>query len=180
MFGLGNPGSLYQDSRHNIGIACLKLLAKRHAFDLEERRRWAVLRRGQFQGIPVVLAQSRTYMNKSGVAVHYVLRHLGAPSHALLVITDDMDLPLGRLRIRKAGGSGGHNGLSSIVAELGTQHFPRLRVGIGRPSVDAVGHVLGRFLPEEASAVHNALEQAADAVETCIKDGVELTMNRYN
>ena len=178
--GLGNPGKRYERNRHNVGFHCVDLLAARHGISLGDRRAHAVLGQGGLDGASVVLAKPRTYMNRSGVAAVYLAQRFGVrPSH-LLVVTDDMDLPLGTLRLRAAGGSGGQNGLNSIIEELGTQDFPRLRIGIGRPLGGAVQHVLSSFSAEEDEAVREVLGRAADVVEACMADGVETAMNRFN
>jgi PTH1 family peptidyl-tRNA hydrolase len=142
----------------------------------------AALRIGAARG---VLAKPLTWMNRSGVAARALVDALGGPPvERLLVIVDDLDLPLARLRFRAAGGDGGHNGLRSLIAELGSESFPRLRLGIGRPAADARGevvdHVLDAFRPDEEEAVADLVERARQGVEVCVAEGVEAAMNRFN
>ncbi len=180
--GLGNPGREYRGSRHNVGFRCLELLARRHGISLADRRRWTVAGRGDVEGWPVLLAKPRTFMNESGRAVRYLRdRYAVAPSR-LLVIADDMDLPLGKLRLRASGGAGGHRGLESIAAELASQDYARLRVGIGRPdgNTDAIAHVLSRFSSAEERLLAEAVERAVETVEVFLAEGVQEAMNRFN
>lgn len=180
LMGLGNPGDKYTRTRHNIGFRCVDALAEHAGIRLNDKRQHAELGQGTLAGTRVVLAKPRTFMNNSGIAARYLADRFGVKPERVLVILDDMDLPLGTLRLRKAGGSGGHNGLKSINAELGTQDYPRLRIGIGRPAYDAIAHVLATFSPEEETAVNEVLQQAAEAVEACVEHGVDLAMSRYN
>lgn len=181
LLGLGNPGRAYARSRHNVGFECVSALAKKHNIPLEQRRRHVATGEGSIGGVEVVLAKPRTYMNMSGLAARYLLARYNTTSVSLLVIHDDMELPLGKLRIRPRGSSGGHNGLNSIIAELGTQEFPRLRIGIGRPQTqDAVSFVLGSFAREEVKAIKAAIDQATEAVEWILEHGLESAMNRFN
>lgn len=187
--GLGNPGSRYAQTRHNIGFNVVDRLCQRWGLIPKEERRF----QGEFaEGAVPRLGRVRvlkplTYMNESGRAIRAVLDWYKLPPESVLVIYDDLDLPLGRLRLRLSGSAGGHNGMKSAIAHLGTQQFPRLRVGIGRAVApgaerreETVSHVLGRFQPSEQRLVDELLTLVADAVDTCLKDGVELAMNRYN
>ena len=178
--GLGNPGREYAGSRHNVGFQCVELLARRHQVRLNDRRSRVVLGQGIIRERPVVIAKPRTYVNASGAAIRYLATRFGTGPEMLLVITDDMDLPLGKLRLRASGGSGGHNGLSSIIDEVESEAFPRLRIGIGRPVGGAVEHVLGPFTRGEETQMASILDQAAEAVEAWLEDGVEAAMNRFN
>jgi PTH1 family peptidyl-tRNA hydrolase len=178
--GLGNPGREHAQSRHNVGFRCVDLLAERHTVRLTDRRAHVIIGQGAMGGRPIVAAKPRTYVNASGIAVRYLAQRFGASHDKVLIVTDDMDLPMGQLRLRASGGSGGHHGLDSIIAELGTQSFPRLRVGIGRPQGEAVEHVLGPFSRDEEMLLAQALERAADAVEAWVAEGVEAAMNRFN
>ena len=181
VIGLGNPGRAYAHSRHNVGFWCVDRVARRYGIRLEQRRRHAVLGQGSIMEKEVVLAKSRTYMNRSGVAARYLLDRHHVSAEALLVVYDDMDLPLGTLRLRAQGSSAGHNGIKSIIAELGTQQFPRLRIGVGRPQgQDAVSFVLGRFNSKEMKGVNEALDQAIEAVGWVAQHGLESAMDRYN
>ena len=147
--GLGNPGDRYRDTRHNVGFRCVDRIAGDHAIELSRRQRRALIGEGVIDGHPVVVARPRTFVNRSGEAVAYLLTRYAATSDRLLVVYDDMDLPLGKLRLRPSGSAGGHNGIKSIIDAVGTREFPRLRIGIGRPAggVDQVGHVLGTMPP---------------------------------
>ena len=180
VLGLGNPGAQYEGTRHNVGFRCVDLLAKECGVTLNERRKLAVLGQGRVEGSEAALAKPRTYVNRSGEAAAYLRQRFGAPLSRMLVVLDDMDLPLGRIRIRPSGGSGGHNGLNSINASLGNQDYPRLRIGVGRPESDAIAHVLGGFSPGEQEAVDAALAQAVEAVKIIIASGVDAAMNEYN
>lgn len=181
ILGLGNPGRTYVRSRHNVGFLNVRRFARRHGIRLNLRRRHALIGAGSVMGENVVLAQSRTYMNLSGIAARYLLSHYRIIPDALLVIHDDMDLPLGKLRLSGQGGSGGHKGIGSIISELGTQQFPRLRIGIGRPGEqDSASFVLGDFAAEEQNVVTRAVDLAVEAVTWILEHGLESAMNRYN
>ncbi len=181
ILGLGNPGRSYAGSRHNVGSEVVDLLAKEHGIQLGERRRYAVVGRGVIMGEDVVLARSRTYMNLSGTAAKYLVDRYHISPARLLVVYDDMDLPVGWLRIRERGGSAGHNGIKSIIEELGTQEFPHLRIGVGHPDEqDSIGHVLGAFTPDESKAVRKTVARAAEAISYISEHGIERTMNTYN
>ena len=131
--GLGNPGPKYAGTRHNAGFMCVDLLAERAGIALNDKRRAALLGEGRLAGRRIVLVKPRTFMNVSGEAVRYAIDRYRVRAEAVLIVLDDLDLPLGRIRMRASGGSGGHNGLNSINASLGTQDYARLRIGIGRP-----------------------------------------------
>lgn len=178
--GLGNPGTRYAGTRHNIGFMVVDALAARHGITLSDRREHAALGQGAMGGARVVLAKPRTFVNNSGVAVRYLCQRFHVPLTRLLIVLDDMDLPAGRLRLRASGSSGGHNGLNSITAVLGSQDYARLRVGIGRPGFEAIPHVLGRFAPEEAPLIAETIDRASEAVEACVLHGVSHAMNTFN
>lgn len=181
--GLGNVGRTFQHSRHNVGFECVDLLALRWGIRLSERRAKAVLGQGQPAGKPpLVLAKLRTYMNNSGAAAAYLLARFHVAPRDLVVIHDDMDLPLGRIRIRAGGGAAGHRGIESIMSTLATQRFLRLRVGIGRPpeGVEGVEFVLARFSVEEGPVIERAVQGVADAVDCLLEEGIQAAMNRFN
>lgn len=181
--GLGNPGEEYVGTRHNIGFACLNLLARRHGLDFRAKRSQARLAEGQIAGQRVVLARPFTYMNLSGHAVSGLRGWYKIdPVEALLVIYDDIDLPFGKLRLRQRGSAGTHNGMKSIIGQLGSQEFPRVRVGIGKPPPrwDLKAYVLGRFSPEEQHELPTVCAQVADAIELTLREGFIAAMNRYN
>jgi PTH1 family peptidyl-tRNA hydrolase len=179
--GLGNPGKQYEQTRHNVGWMVLDRIADRAGLGGRVKARDAsAVVIGRVDGLDLVLAKPTTYMNLSGVAVRKLLARERAPKSEMLVIVDDFALPLGRLRMRGEGSAGGHNGLRSIIAELGTQDFSRLRVGIGEPGRSSVDHVLSRFTPDEQKDVDAVLDAAADAVLAWAREGVDRTANRWN
>jgi PTH1 family peptidyl-tRNA hydrolase len=179
--GLGNPGSQYAGTRHNIGWLVLDRLAERAGWIGRGRQRDASnVVMGRYRGLDLVLAKPLTYMNDSGLAVRKILAREHAPLPDLLVVADDFALPFGKLRFRESGGHGGHNGLRSIVDELGTEKFSRLRVGIGDPVRNARDHVLSRFEPDETQRLDELIDAAADAVEGWARDGTSRAANRFN
>jgi PTH1 family peptidyl-tRNA hydrolase len=185
--GLGNPGAKYDRTRHNIGFEAVDALARNWNISLVENRKF----QGMFgEGIAVGgqkvrLLKPLTYMNNSGQAIRAAVDWYKIAPEAVLIIYDEMDLPVGRLRIRLSGSAAGHNGMKSAIAHLGTQNFPRLRIGVGKakdthPDKDTVSHVLGRFSPEETSLIAEVLHWTVGAVECSLKQGVERAMNLYN
>jgi len=179
--GLGNPGRQYEETRHNVGWMVLDRLADRAGVaGRVKARNAAAIVRGRIGDVDLLLAKPTTYMNLSGVAVRKLLAGERRPLKDMLVVVDDMDLPLGRLRLRERGSAGTHNGLRSIVGELGSQDFARLRVGIGGHAGSATGHVLSRFAADESALVEQVLDAAADAVETWARDGAARAANRWN
>jgi PTH1 family peptidyl-tRNA hydrolase len=179
--GLGNPGSRYAKTRHNMGWLVLDRLAERTgAVGRAKARDGAASVRGRLGDIELVLVKPTTYMNLSGPAVRKVLARERVPLEDMLVVLDEMSLPFGRLRMRERGSAGGHNGLRSIIGELGTEDFARLRVGIGAPKQDAVEHVLGDFAHAEQRHLDVVLDAAADAVEMWARAGASAAANRWN
>ena len=194
MVGLGNPGKRYATTRHNVGFMVLDRLAEE--LDCSFRRRWRFSAEVAEAAVPeagrVFLAKPRTYMNRSGVAVGALMRWLKIGPGEMLVVIDDADLPLGQIRLRGSGGSGGHNGLRSIIESLGgDEGFARLRVGIGRPSPgteagepprggDITGHVLGAFVAAETKVAEQASATAVKAIQCCLRRGLEEAMNQFN
>ena len=179
--GLGNPGRRYRGTRHNVGWDVIARLAARAGIRVNEDEGFAEVGRGTIGTRRVLLARPYTYVNVSGEAVRDLRRRHRLRPEDILIIVDDIDLPLGRLRLRAGGSAGGHNGLKSIIEALGTTEFPRLRVGIGRPphGVEAADFVLTRFTEEERM-VHETLERAAEAVELAVTEGLPAAMNRVN
>jgi PTH1 family peptidyl-tRNA hydrolase len=180
--GLGNPGERYARSRHNIGFRCLDAIARANGITFERKAK-AALGQGVVAGENVLLVKPRTFMNGSGEAIAPLLHFYQIPAEELIVVYDDMDLPLGKMRIREKGSAGGHNGMRSIIANVGSESFPRLRVGIGRPEtagVNAIRHVLGEFTRDEDEAIERAVAQVKDAIEVMLKEGVSKAMNRFN
>ena len=203
--GLGNPGREYQNTRHNVGFMLVNLLAQRQAppalpakkpglfgrrgaaaapapVAFTKREGKALTARITLAGQPVLLAKPQTYMNLSGEAVRALVNFYQVPTERLLVAFDEIDLPLGTLRLRPEGGSAGHNGMRSIIEQLGTEKVPRLRIGVGRPSGSkaAAGYVLKDFRGEDLEIITSTLDRAADAAETFVRDGLTTAMNRFN
>ena len=180
--GLGNPGRKYSHSRHNVGFRCVDHMAREWGVRLAERRAKVVLGRGQVSDQPVVLAKCRTFMNQSGEGVAYLLSRFSATPGDLVIIYDDMDLPLGNIRIRTKGSAAGHNGIKSLISNLHTVEFARIRVGIGRPpeEVDGVDYVLGSFLPDESPLIEGAVAMVAGAAACMLTNGIGEAMNSFN
>lgn len=184
--GLGNPEPKYEQTRHNIGFAAVDAASSAWGIPLSENRKFqGAFGEGKLLADKIRLLKPLTYMNNSGQAIRAVTDWYKLPPSSVLVIYDDMDLPLGKIRLRLSGSAGGHNGMKSAIAHLGTQNFPRLRIGIGKPQAaikdaSTVSYVLGRFSPGENQIVSQALQLVLEAVELSIKQGVEKAMNRYN
>ncbi len=183
IIGLGNPGKAYAGSRHNIGFHCINHLARSHHITFDRRRCHARIGMGMVAGTEVVLAKPQTFMNLSGESVKLLMRELKVPPSDLLVIYDDLDLPLGKIRIRPDGSAGGHKGMESILAALGNQSFARVRVGIGRPQQDGhqvVDYVLGSFHPVEKKIAEETVTRVTEAVHCLLTEGLIAAMNTYN
>lgn len=180
--GLGNPGREYRDSRHNAGFMVMDHLAADLDIKITRVQNKALVGTGMVGDTKVVLAKPQTYMNLSGEAVAGLVRFYKIPIDHLLIIHDDIDLPFGVIRLRPDGGSGGQKGVQSIIDHLGTQDFPRLRFGIGRPpgSKSSAAYVLKTFSPEEQKELVFLLDQAAAALRLYLSEGLEAAMNRYN
>jgi peptidyl-tRNA hydrolase, PTH1 family len=178
--GLGNPGRKYEGTRHNVGFAALDVLAERHGVTWESARAEAVI--GKWRAENTLLAKPLTFMNLSGQAVLDLLQFYKIEPQDLLVIVDEAQLDLGRLRARPSGSSGGHNGLKSVLGVLGTDNVPRLRIGVGRGDArrDLADHVLARFDPAERPIIDEAVQRAADAAETFVREQIVAVMNAYN
>ena len=180
LIGIGNPGEKYAGTRHNVGFMCIDVLAERAGIRLNDKRKDAEMGQGTIAGKAVVLVKPRTFVNRTGTAARYLTARFGTKPPDMLIILDDLDLPVGKMRLRKSGGSGGHNGLNSVNAELGTQDYPRLRVGIGRPAQNAIQHVLGGFTNAEQAILNQTLDRAVEAIEAWIEHGTEYAMNHFN
>ena len=177
--GLGNPGRQYAHTRHNVGFDVLDIFARRRKVRVLGRQHRALVGRFEQAGEEVLLVKPQTFMNESGAAVGAIVRKHRLEPGDILVVYDDIDLPLGRLRIRMRGSSGGHKGMNSIIHSLGSSDFPRIRIGIGRQG-DAIDHVLSRFNRRERETIDPALESAADALDEILNEGIEAAMNEYN
>mgnify|MGYP000681002036 CR=1 FL=1 len=181
VIGLGNPGRKYAGNRHNVGFQCLDRLAAAWGLSFSRRKHKALLAEGEIAGLKVILAKPQTFMNLSGQAVERLAHFYRLPPENILVIYDDLDLPLGKIRLRPKGGSGGHKGMKSIIEHLGTQNFPRLRVGIGRPTHgDPVDYVLSDFAPDQRITMEEVYGRVISAVELWLKEGIEAAMNKHN
>ena len=180
--GLGNPGRRYVNSRHNVGFQCIDHMAREWKVPLRERRKAAVLGRGSVDGHEVVLAKPRTFMNDSGAAVAYLLTRFASTPGDLLVVYDEMDLPLGRVRVRRGGSAAGHNGVQSVIDAVASQEFPRIRMGIGKASEGVTGmdHVLKPLRSEERRVIEESVEKVAQAVRCLLEEGIETAMGRFN
>jgi peptidyl-tRNA hydrolase, PTH1 family len=183
LVGLGNPGPQYRDTRHNVGFWVADEIARRWGLRDNWRERFdALIVRGTAAGEPVMLAKPLTFMNLSGFAVSKLAQYFQIEPADTLVIVDEVALPLGRLRARRSGSAGGHNGLKSIVEQLGTSAFPRLRLGVGRGDErrDLADYVTSKFEPAERATMEAAVLRAADAAEMYVADGIERVMNTFN
>ena len=181
--GLGNPGRAYENTRHNVGFASLDTLAKRHRIELSTRKFQALVGSGCIDGQKVLLVKPQTYMNLSGESLRAACDFFKVdPEQELIVIYDDISLAPGQLRVRKKGSAGGHNGIKNIIAQLGTQNFLRVKVGVGEKPAgwDLADYVLGHFSEEEQAVMEEAFVQAADAAVALLTEDVERVMNQYN
>lgn len=186
--GLGNPEPKYDRTRHNIGFAAIDAIARAWQINLAENRKYqGEFGDGQLQLTKVRLLKPLTYMNHSGQSIRAVTDWFKLSPTSVLIIYDDMDLPLGKLRLRLSGSAGGHNGMKSAIAHLSNQNFPRLRIGIGKPQnaiagddTNTISYVLGQFDSKESPIVTEVLKLVVDCVELSLKQGVEQAMNRYN
>jgi peptidyl-tRNA hydrolase, PTH1 family len=181
--GLGNPGPRYRDTLHNVGFMVVDAVAARHGAAFESAPAEALVARVRGLGSePVLLVKPLTFMNLSGRAVGALLRFYKIPLDDLLVVVDEVALPAGQLRVRARGTAGGHNGLKSIIGVLGADAFPRLRIGVGRgdPRMDLADHVLAKIDPAMRATFDEAVQRAADAVESYCTEGIEKTMNVFN
>ena len=180
--GLGNPGAQYRQTRHNAGFMVLDRLAARLGVKFSRLESKALVTKADYQGSRLVLVKPHTFMNLSGQPVGSLSRYYKVPREQLLVVYDEVDLPLGTLRIRPGGGSAGHKGITSIIERLGSQDFPRLRLGVSRPPgrMEAADYVLQEFAASEKELLNVALEAAVDAILVFVSEGLEAAMNKFN
>jgi peptidyl-tRNA hydrolase, PTH1 family len=187
--GLGNPGRNYALNRHNLGFQCINFIAKKHSIPVKQTQCQSKIGKGRIAETDIILAKPRTYVNNSGDAVASLMKKYHIPAENIVIIYDDMDLPVGKIRIRPGGNAGGHKGIKSIISSLGHRDFCRIKIGIGRPvadesdeidETDIVDYVLSNFSTGEQEKIDAALKTAADAVKCIISDGVTAAMNKYN
>ena len=180
--GLGNPGSEYAGTRHNAGFWCIDALADKHAVTMERRHRSAIIGEGNIETYPVVLVKPRTYVNRSGATISYLKARYALPTDKFLIICDDINLPPGKLRLRRKGSAGGHNGIKSVIEAAGSQDFPRLRIGVGRPpeGTGQIEHVIGPMDTKDREVVDEVVERAAEAVACLLSEGMDEAMSRFN
>jgi PTH1 family peptidyl-tRNA hydrolase len=190
IIGLGNPGKAYAHNRHNIGFRCINYLARLHSIPVKKHQCRSQVGTGKIAGVEVLLAKPKTFVNLSGEAVERLMRKYNIAIEDLLVIYDDLDLPLGKLRLRAGGSAGGHKGINSIISALGNEDFPRIKVGIGRPTTEdgtaitdedvIVGYVLSDFTPQEDAAIKPTIATVAEAIHCILTEGITAAMNRFN
>ncbi len=188
--GLGNPGRGYANNRHNVGFICLNHFAWTQGIRFDKKQCKARIGTGEVAGSEVVVAKPQTYMNRSGRSVSLLVKKFNVSLDNLLVIHDDLDLPLGKIRIRQGGSAGGHKGVGSIITELGSQNFIRIRVGIGRPvknegftefsEDEIINYVLSDFTPDEKQAITQVIPWVSEAILCLLTEGLTAAMNRYN
>lgn len=180
--GLGNPTKEYQGTRHNVGFAVIDVLAEKYDIDVSERKHHAFCGKGVIGGERVLLLKPQTFMNLSGESLRSAVDFYKVSPEQVIVIYDDVSLPPGQLRIRLKGSAGGHNGIKNIISHLGTQEFPRIKVGVGEkpPRMDLKDYVLSRFSKGEQEVMDEAFREAAQAVEMMLTDGPDRAMNHFN
>ena len=179
--GLGNPGAEYANTPHSIGFEAVDAIAAEIGASWEPKRQFkCLMAKGTFAGLPVMLVKPQTYMNLSGESVAPVGKYHNATPADLLVIQDDIDLPAGKMRIRKAGSCGGHNGIRNIIERLGTPGFARLKLGVGKDRANVVAHVLGKFDPTTRALMDRVVREAVKAAALVLKEGPDRAMNQFN
>lgn len=180
--GLGNPGREYRETRHNVGFMVIDQLCKALGVSLSRMQSKALVGAGTLEGRKIIVAKPQTFMNLSGQSVGGLVRFYKVPLEHLIIAHDDLDIPLGTLRIRPGGGAAGQKGMASIIQQLGTQDFARLRIGIGRPPgrMDPSAYVLEKFVGGEINTLDLVLEKAVEAVGTFMRNGLDIAMNQYN
>ncbi len=180
--GLGNPTKEYDKTRHNVGFSVIDVLADKYRIDVSEKKHKALCGRGAIEGQKVILVKPQTFMNLSGESIREVADYYKIEAEDMIIIYDDISLEPGQLRIRLKGSAGGHNGIKNIIAHLGTQEFPRIKVGVGAkpPRMDLAAYVLSHFSKEEQPLMDDAFKEAAEAAVMMMMDGAEKAMNHFN
>lgn len=178
--GLGNPGREYNNTRHNIGFEAINYLAKMYSIDVDREKFKGVYGEGFIKNKKVILLKPTTYMNLSGESIKSIMDFYKLTEDKIIVIYDDISLPIGRFRVREKGSAGGHNGIKSIISHLGTNAFSRIKIGVGEPKGNLVSHVLGKFSKADNEIISEILEAVVGATETIIEDDIREAMNKYN
>ncbi len=178
--GLGNPGKEYNGTRHNIGFDAIDYLSDKYNIDVNRIKFKGIYGEGFINNNKVILLKPTTYMNLSGESIREVVNFYKLKNEEVIVIYDDVSLEIGKLRIREKGSAGGHNGIKSIIGNINTEVFPRIKIGVGQPKGDLVSHVLGRFTKKESEDLMEVIEASANAVEIMIKEGTKEAMNKFN
>ncbi len=180
--GLGNPGKEYENTRHNTGFEVLNQISKEYGIEINMSKFNGKYGAGTIKGSKVILLEPQTYMNLSGESIKKFVDFYKLPIEQVIVIYDDVDIDVGKIRIRKEGGPGTHNGMKSIVSELQTEKFPRIRVGIGKPklNMDLMYHVLGKVRDDEKENYKEGIKRAVEAIEKTLEEGIDIAMNLYN
>ena len=178
--GLGNPGKKYEKTRHNVGFDVIDILAKEYNISVTKIKHKALIGEGRVGTEKVLLVKPQTYMNLSGESLRAIMDFYKLSNEDVLVLYDDISLEVGRIRIREKGSAGGHNGIKSIIAHLGSDIFSRIKIGVGQPKSDLVNHVLGKFSKEEREVLEETLKAVVDSVEVIIKTDTKEAMNRFN
>ena len=178
--GLGNPDKEYLGTRHNAGFQAIDLLSNKYKIDVNRLKFKGTYGEGNIAGEKVMFLKPLTYMNLSGESVGEAVKFYKIPSKNIIILHDDISIEVGRMRIRAKGSAGGHNGLKSIISSLSSEEFVRIKIGVGQPKGDIVGHVLGRFSKDETLKLGEIYEVVPDAIETIIKSGTETAMNKFN
>ncbi len=181
IIGLGNPGKKYENTRHNMGFIAIDRLAEKHNIQVDKIKFKALVGDGRIAGQKVLLVKPQTYMNLSGESVREVANYYKVNTNDIIVIYDDLDLPLGHIRIRKSGSAGTHNGMKSVVYQLRSDQFPRIRIGIGgNGDEDIINYVIGGFKKEEVKILEDTVDNVVSAIECAISESLDIAMNRYN
>lgn len=178
--GLGNPGGEYEKTRHNTGYMFLDRLASKYNISVTKEKFKAKIGDGHIEGKKVLLVKPETYMNNSGESVIEIVNFYKEDLDNVLIVYDDIDLPVGKIRIRESGSAGTHNGMKSVLAHLGSKKVKRIRIGIGKPDIDLINYVLGNFTKEESKELDVSLDNAVDAASIIVSEGINKAMERYN
>ena len=178
--GLGNPGREYNNTRHNIGFEAINYIADKYNIDIDREKFKGVYGEGVIGGQKVILLKPTTYMNLSGESVRAIMDFYKLTQDEIIILYDDISLPVGRLRIRDKGSAGGHNGIKSIISNLGTDKFSRIKIGVGESKGDLVKHVLGQFSKKDSEVLQDVLSTAISATETIIESDIKEAMNKFN